>query len=214
MWDKLANNNPNNKFLKIMGNKKFRSVLYLFLWIILIGIIYIVVINPLENYSDDNNNVIANETGEINEEIMEVTIEEKWQKLLNNNYSYVFKYNDVEVYKGDLLNDKSTGYFENSDGIKRYIIDNKQEYFVNFGILSETSYDEKFDTFFNVSYIFNLIKDHFPIVVDNVYNYKIEDNYIKILVDDSNIKTIEVSWADNNYVLEFSSIGQIKNIEY
>ena len=213
MWDKLANNNPNNKFLKLMANKRIRSSIYLFFWIVAIGIIYIVVIKPLENYSSDNttNNTVTNET--VNETV-EITFEEKKQALLNNNYSYVFKYNDLDVYKGDLLDNKTTGYLENSEGLKRYYIEDENEYFVNFGVLSETEYDEKFKTFFNISYIFNLIEDHYPIIVDNVYNYKIEENYIKVIVDDTNIKMIEISWDDNNYVLEFTNIGKINTIEY
>ena len=213
MWDKLANNNPNNKFLKLMANKKIRSSIYLFFWIVAIGIIYIVVIKPLENYSSDNttNNTVANE---IVNETVEITFEEKKKALIKNNYSYVFKYNDLDVYKGDLLDNKTTGYLENSEGLKRYYIEDENEYFVNFGVLSETEYDEKFKTFFNISYLFNLIEDHYPIIVDNVYNYKIEENYIKVIVDDTNIKMIEISWDDNNYVLEFTNIGKINTIEY
>ena len=213
MWNNLSNNNPDNKFLKLMANKKIRSSIYLFFWIVAIGIIYIVVIKPLENYSSDNttNNTVTNET--VNETV-EITFEEKKQALLNNNYSYVFKYNDSEVYKGDLLGNKTTGYFENSDGIKRYYIEDDKAYFVNFGVLSEAPYDERSRTFFNVYYIFDLIKDHYPIIVDNVYNYKIDDNYIKVTVDDENIKTIDISWDDDAYLLEFSNIGKITSIEY
>lgn len=169
------------------------------------------VVKPLNNYSVDNSNNTNNET---TNEVVEISFDAKKQALLNNNYSYIFKYNDSEVYKGDLLGNKTTGYSENSDGIKRYYIENDKAYFVNFGVLSEATYDERINTFFNVSYIFDLIKDNYPIIVDNVYNYKIEENYIKIIVDDENIRMIEISWNEDTYVLEFSNIGKITSIEY
>ncbi|MBR4231320.1 MAG: hypothetical protein IKR74_04100 [Bacilli bacterium] len=211
MWDNLSNNNPNNKFLKVVANKKIRSAIGLLFWVIAIGIIYIMVVKPLNNYSVDNSNNTNNET---TNEVVEISFDAKKQALLNNNYSYIFKYNDSEVYKGDLLGNKTTGYSENSDGIKRYYIENDKAYFVNFGVLSEATYDERINTFFNVSYIFDLIKDNYPIIVDNVYNYKIEENYIKIIVDDENIRMIEISWNEDTYVLEFSNIGKITSIEY
>lgn len=211
MWDNLSNNNPNNKFLKAMANKKIRSAIGLLFWIIAISIIYIIVVKPLNNYSVDNSNNTNNET---TNEVVEISFDAKKQALLNNNYSYIFKYNDSEVYKGDLLGNKTTGYSENSEGIKRYYIENDKAYFVNFGVLSEAPYDERINTFFNVSYIFDLIKNHYPIIVDNVYNYKIEENYIKIIVDDENIRMIETSWNEDTYVLEFSNIGKITSIEY
>ena len=210
MWDNLSNSNPNNKFLKMMANKKIRSAIGLLLWIIAIVFIYTVVLGP----ADFNNETDNNTTNETHEEVVEISFDEKKQALLNNNYSYVFKYNNSEVYKGDLLGNKTTGYFENSDGLKRYYIEDDKAYFVNFGVLSEAPYDERSKTFFNVSYIFNLIEDHYPIIVDNVYNYKIDDNYIKVTVDDENIKTIDISWDDDAYLLEFSNIGKITSIEY
>ena len=212
MWNKLYDNNPNNIFFKYMANKRFRSAIYLLLWFIALGIVYITYIQPMEDYLEEDSN-LTNET-EVVDDMVVVSFEEKKEALLKKNYSYIYKYNDDEVYKGDLLENKSTGYLENSEGIKRYYIEDHKTYFVSFGVLSEANYDEKFSTFFDISYVFDLISDHYPIVFDGVYNYKIEDNYITISTDDFNIYEIEITWESNKYDLYFSNIGKIIDISY
>lgn len=213
MWDKLYTKHPKNNFLKIMANKKVRSAIYLLLWIIAIFIVYIVFLKPVEDYNKSHpktNEVIENDDN-IQEEI---TFESMMNKLLIRNYHYVFKLNDDVSYYGDYLDNKSVGYKETTDNIIKYYIDGNDFYEVSQGILSKKDDEEVFSTYFNVDYINDLIKDHNPIITSNIYNFEIDNKYVKITIDDTNISDIELNIDDDIYTMRFSSIGSINTIEY
>ena len=215
MWDKLYNKYPDNNFLKIMANKRIRSAVYLLLWFIAIGIVYIVYLKPIEDYNKNHPKNSINEVSNItNEENNNITFEDMKNTLLNSNFAYVYKYNNEVVYKGEILGTKSTGYRETNDGIIKYYLEDGKEYEVSFGVLKETEYDLLFDTYFSVDYIFNLIKNYDSNEVENGMAFQNGSIYIKILDDNYNIKSIEILIDDDRYYLEFSKIGEINIINY
>ena len=211
MWNKLYEKYPDNLLFKLMANKRFSSLIYLIMWFIAILIMYFIFIAPFD--SDQNNLNTTNEVETI-EDIEITPFETMKNNLLENNYSYVYHLNDDVIYRGDVLGTQTAGYQETYEGIKRYYIDGDKAYNVNFGVLTEIDYEEVFKTYFNVSYIFSLIENHSPIIVDNIYSYKIDSNYINIVTDSENIQSIEISWDENKYVLELSNIGKITEISY
>lgn len=198
-----------------MGNDRLRSLVFLVLWIVFIIMICIIFIKPASNYvrnqvPNENNNEVNNL--ENTEKV--ITFADMQEKLLSKNYTYVYNYNNEIVYKGDLLGKRSVGYEETTKGIKKYYIDDGHQYDVNFGTLTEVTYEEVFKTFFDVEYLFNLIDNQNITTFDNKVNYQADDLSIIFTVANENIESIEVTKGQDYYYLTFSKIGQITEINY
>ena len=214
MWDKLHEKYPDVKLYQIMAHKKIRAAIYLVLWCIFILFIYMVYLKPIENYNKTHprQEITDTEKEEITEKTTALSFEDKKNKLLTKNFAYVYKYNKDTVYRGKILGDKNVGYKETKDGIEKYYIDNDKAYDVSFGVQREIELDELFTTYFDVAYLFNYIANEPSIVLDKMYNYHIEETTINIFTDENNITRIEVITDEDNYYLEFSQVGEIKEV--
>ncbi len=212
MWDKLHAKYPNNKLFTVMANKKIKALVYLIMWLIFIFFICVIYIKPASEYL---NNVSSNEVSDNNDKKdidTSVSFAVMKQKLLEKNFSYVYKHNNDEVYRGDSLGNQNSGYQESSEGIRRYYLDGEHEYDVSFGVYKEIDYEELFKTYFNIDYLFSLMNDQWVIVFDNTVSFTSDDLNIKIFNNNKNIEKIEITKDDEFYSLEFNNIGQITEI--
>lgn len=210
--NRLLKKNPDNKFLKIMANNKIRSIIFLSFWIIFIIIVCFIAgsISQKENNSI-NNNVVDNKIEEIKNDTK--TFSELKEELLKDNYSFTFtKTGDNKVIcKGDSLNKEKTGYKETNEGIIKYYINDDKYYYVENGVLVETEKENIYEESFDLNIIFDKISNINPIINNDSYVFENETIYVKILLDDNHISSIEVN---NDIRLEFYNINKLEQINY
>ena len=186
---------------------------YIQLGIGLVFIIVLVIIVKVSGVRNDEN-IPQNET---KEEIKELTLDEKLSKLTDNyKYNYEITIGDITyTYNGSKMGLKESGYLQINDNYLYYYKDNNYTYEVKNGGLFQIDnlYSNIDKNYIDIEYIKNLIKDKEYTNEDNVYTYTIENNQIIINTDEDNITSIIIS-NENNYKLEYSEIGSIKEINY
>ena len=159
-----------------------------------IGLVFIIILVVIVKVSGvrKNENIPQNET---KEEIKELTLDEKLSKLTDNL--------------------KESGYLQINDNYLYYYKDNNYTYEVKNGGLFQIDnlYSNVDQNYLDIEYIKNLIKDKEYTNEDNKYTYNLENIQIIINADKDNITSIQII-NENNYKLEYSDIGNIKEINY
>ena len=181
-----------------------------------IGILFIIILIVVAKLSGGNTdeNISQNET---KEEIKEVALDEKLAKITDNyKYNYEITIGDITyIYNGSKMGLKESGYLQINDNYLYYYKDNNYTYEVKNGGLFQIDnlYSNIDANYIDIEYIKNLIKDHEYTKEDNKYTYNLEN--IQIIIDTSgdNIISIQIK-NENNYKLEYSEIGSIKEINY
>ncbi len=186
---------------------------YIQLGIGLVFIIILVIIVKVSGVRNDEN-IPQNET---KEEIKELTIDEKLNKLTDN-YKYNYEITIGEItytYNGSKMGLKESGYLKINDNYLYYYKDNNYTYEVKNGGLFQIDnlYSNIDKNYLDIEYIKNLIKDQEYTNEDSKYSYTIESTQIIIDTSEDNITSIQVI-NENNYKLEYSDIGSIKEINY
>ena len=186
---------------------------YIQLGIGLVFIIVLVVIVKVSGVRKDEN-IPQNET---KEEIKELTLDERLSKLTDNyKYNYEITIGDITyIYNGSKMGLKESGYLQINDNYLYYYKDNNYTYEVKDGGLFQIDnlYSNIDKNYLDLEYIKNLIKDYEYTNEDNVYTYMIENMQVIINTDKDNITSIQII-NENNYKLEYSDIGNIKEINY
>ena len=110
---------------------------------------------------------------------------------------------------------KESGYLQINDNYLYYYKDNNYTYEVKDGGLFQIDnlYSNIDKNYLDLEYIKNLIKDYEYTNEDNVYTYMIENMQVIINTDKDNITSIQII-NENNYKIEYSDIGNIKEINY
>lgn len=181
-----------------------------------IGIVFIIILVVLVkvNGVKRDENIPQNKT---KEEINELTIEEKLNKITDNyKYNYEITIGDITyTYNGSKMGLKESGYLQINDNYLYYYKDNNYTYEVKDGGLFQIDnlYSNIDKNYIDIEYIKNLIKDKEYTKEDNVYTYNLENIQIIINTSEDNITSIQII-NENNYKLEYSDIGNIKEINY
>lgn len=186
---------------------------YIQLGIGLIFIIILVVIVKVSGVKKEEN-ISKNET---KEEIKELSIDDKLNNLTDN-YKYNYEITIGEItytYNGSKMGLKESGYLKINDNYLYYYKDNNYTYEVKNGGLFQIDnlYSNIDINYLNLEYIKNLIKGKEYTKEDNKYTYTLENMQIIINTSEDNIESIIIS-NENNYKLEYSEIGNIKEINY
>ena len=181
-----------------------------------IGLVFIIILVVIVKVSGvrKEENIPQNET---KEEIKELTIDEKLNKITDNyKYNYEITIGDITyIYNGSKIGLKESGYLQINDNYLYYYKDNNYTYEVKDGGLFQIDnlYSNIDKNYIDIEYIKNLIKDHEYTKEDNVYTYNLENIQIIINTSEDNITSIQII-NENNYKLEYSDIGNIKEINY
>ena len=181
-----------------------------------IGLVFIIILVVFVKVNGVNNND-SKPQNEEKEEIKELTLDEKLSKLTDN-YKYNYEITIGEIiytYNGSKMGLKESGYLQINDNYLYYYKDNNYTYEVKDGGLFQIDnlYSNIDANYLDIEYIKNLIKDHEYTNEDNVYTYNLENIQIIINTDKDNITSIQII-NENNYKLEYSDIGNIKEINY
>ena len=151
------------------------------------------------------------------EEVKELTLDEKLSKLTDNyKYNYEITIGEITyIYNGSKMGLKESGYLKINDNYLNYYKDNNYTYEVKDGGLFQIDnlYSNIDKNYLDIEYIKNLIKDHEYTNEDNIYTYNLENTQIVINTSEDNITSIQII-NENNYKLEYSEIGNIKEINY
>ncbi len=151
--------------------EKGKSLIKLLLWLVFIGVIYIVFINIGSNKPIENKEV---EKEQIKENILD---------LNNKNYTYTYKINTLDdyiIFNGYVLNNIDIGYKETKDKIIKYQIENNLVYEINFEEQKEIFdlYDNLIREFLDYNSLYNIIKK-IKIEEDN-WEFNYQDYLFKI----------------------------------
>lgn len=181
-----------------------------------IGLVFIIILVIFVKVNGINNNE-SKPQNEEKEEIKELTIDEKLSKLTDNyKYNYEITIGDITyIYNGSKMGLKESGYLQINDNYLYYYKNNNYTYEVKNGGLFQIDnlYSNIDQNYIDIEYIKNLIKDQEYTNEDSKYTYTIESTQIVIDTDKDNITSIQIN-NENNYKLEYSEIGSIKEINY
>ncbi len=214
-------NSNDNFIVKIFKNEKSRSAIFLLFWIIFIVWIYVSVAIPYQKNLNKYNNTINNEVSNVVEgpEDELLLFQDYKGSLLKYNFDYVYTVNNYQgktIYKGTMFGNETTGYKETASGIEKYLVRGTKIYKINMGEIIE-QYNVStnvYNGYLSVDRIMDLIEGVEYEQNDNQYTFQIESIYVKILVDEYNITSIEVVDGDSNYLLEFDNVNEIKELTY
>ena len=193
---------------------KIGSIIKLALWLV-----FIVVLTLIAKFGDkvdeEENNFLEDKQPEV--EI--VSYEEKLNKL-NSNYKYSYDIKvGLEIYQfvGSKMDTKESGYrITNNDEYLYYFLENGYTYSVINGGLDkiETIYNNIDASNVDVSMIKNSIQNENYQVVDNRYDYVLNNKNISIYTDSENIVKIETYIGEDYYKIDFIDIGLVEEINY
>ena len=213
--NKLKEKYPNNLFLKLLANKRFRSLIYLIFWCLFILIIYLTVLAPLEkNINNNLNNTISNEI-ESQEDIFDLN--KAKENLLNYNFSYIYTYQDNNIkitYNGSRINNNQTGYKELNNEIIKYQIINNEYYTISNDNPILIDNEIILNDYFNLEYIFNLITNTNCEIIDNILNFQFMDIYVNMVISKENIVQIIINKDEQVFDLKFANINLITDLNY
>ena len=199
-----------------MNDENNKTSAYIQLGIGLVFIIILVIVVKVNGIKREDD-IPKEEKEETKEEIKTSSVEEKLAKLTDNfKYNYEIVIGDITyIYNGSKMGLKESGYLKINDNYLYYYKDNNYTYEVKDGGLFQIDnlYSNIDKNYIDIEYIKNLIKDKEYTNEDNKYVYELENMQIIINTDNDNITSIMIN-NENNYKLEFSDIGNIKEISY
>lgn len=207
----------NNFFVEIWKNQRTRSAIFLFIWVIFIAFVFVWYAIP---YERDKANYTSNEMVEDNvSESEDVYFEDFKKSLQRYNFNYVYTVTTIEgkvIYKGTMRGNETIGYKESSLGIEKYYVNGVQIYKDVLGekVLVTDKDINVYNGYLSVDKIMELIQGEEYIQNGNEYDFQIGDVYVKINVANDNIATIEVIEGNSNYLLEFSNVNEVDELDY
>ncbi|MBQ6840991.1 MAG: hypothetical protein IJO63_02620 [Bacilli bacterium] len=172
---------------------------------------------PYQKGNYNSNNVLVDEGNNEQTEIEELSFEDLKTSLLKYNFDYTYTVNTSEgkvIYKGTMLGNETIGYKESAQGIERYIVRGVKIYKNQLGEITE-QYDKTvnvYNGYLSVDKIMELLEGKDYIQSDNQYDFQIDNVYVKILVSEYNISSIEIIEGDNSYLLQFDNVNEIKEL--
>ena len=115
-----------------------------------------------------------------------------------------------------MIGNKTSGYKESSLGIEKYYVEGTNVYKEVLGerVLQSDKSTNVFDGYLSVDKIMDLLHDQEYIYEENHYDFQIDEVYVKIIVANDNIASIEINNASNNYLLEFSNVNEVEELNY
>lgn len=137
------------------------------------------------------------------------------QKLLNNNYHYLYEITINEnkyIFNGEQNKNINTGYKETNESIVKYYIDET-------GIYQETPtaktpinnlYENLNSNYFDLTYVFGtintleLIKDLTNAELESIYKLEDEENIYQIKIANENIIELKIISKTNNYIYDLN----------
>ena len=199
-----------------MNDENNKTSAYIQLGIGLVFIIILVIVVKVNGIKREDD-IPKEKIEETKEEIKTSSVEEKLAKLTDNfKYNYEIVIGDITyIYNGSKMGLKESGYLKINDNYLYYYKDNNYTYEVKDGGLFQIDnlYNSIDVNYLDINYIKNLLKECEYTNEDNKYTYNLENMQIIINTDNDNITSIMIN-NENNYKLEFSDIGNIKEISY
>lgn len=205
----------NKEFLKkCWKHPRWHSLMVLILWIIVLSVLigFVSIVNQLSPKKEVEKKVNR-------EENSKVTYEEKWEDILNGNYTFTYlikKEQETIKYEGSIKENKTTGYRERNDGIIKYEIENNKHFQVLVDEKLEIAnlYENINENFISIPYLYELIKNistnDIKIMKEKekiIYEYNIEieseNTVVQVTIDDVKIKSITIQNQTEVYNLEF-----------
>ncbi|MBE6155868.1 MAG: hypothetical protein E7164_03820 [Firmicutes bacterium] len=208
----------NNLLINLWQNKRVRAIIFLIFWIFFIVYVFAEFVSPYQKYlANQTNNTVSPE--EDNEHSESIYFEDLKQSLLRYNFDYVYTVTSLDarvIYKGTMMGNETTGYKESVLGIEKYYLNGVQIYKDELGnrVLQEDKTTNVYNGYLSVDKIIELLEGQTYTKFDNEYRFQINGVYVKIVVANDNIARIEIIEGDNNYLLEFSNVNEIKELNY
>lgn len=205
----------NKEFLKqCWKHPRWHSLMVLIIWMVALTILMGVV--SIINMFGSSKEPVNRETKQENNGL---SYEEKWEKFVSNDYTYMYTITQNEEmikYEGNVKEGINSGFRERKDGIIRYSIENGLVYEVLVQEKKEiqTLYENIDATLLNPISIYELIKtisaedtDILEEKEQTTYDYytKIEEEDIKIQViaEATQIQNIIIEKTKETYQLDF-----------
>lgn len=154
---------------------------------------------------------------EVVKEIKELTLEEKFNNLINSDYGFTYlitRNDEVIKYSGTLNRNIVEGYRERKDGIIKYKIENNITYEVKISEQEEIDnlYENINENMLDLNYIYKLISNLTSNKIKDgdreiyIYDTLLDDSRIKIEVDTNKerVSKILITLENESYNLEFS----------
>ncbi|MBE6148677.1 MAG: hypothetical protein E7167_04260 [Firmicutes bacterium] len=214
----MKNKSDKNFFVEIWQNQRTRSAIFLLFWVIFIGY---VIINYAVPYERNKANNTTNDLVEDNpvEEDGSIYFEDLKNSLQRYNFDYVYTITtplEKVIYKGTMLGNETVGYKESAMGIEKYYVKGVQIYKDVLGekVLVTDKDVNVYNGLLSVDKIIELINNNEYTQSDNEYNFQIEALCVKISVAHENIAKIEIIDGNNNYLLEFSNVNEVEELNY
>lgn len=207
----------NNFFVEIWKNQRTRSVIFLLIWVIFIAFVFVWYAIP---YERDKANYTSNEVVEdIVDDNKDFYFEDLKNSLQRYNFNYVYTVTTLEgkvIYKGTMRGNETSGYKESVLGIEKYYVNGVQIYKDVLGerVLVTDKDTNVYNGYLSVDKIMELIQDEDYVQNGNEYVFQIGTVYVKINVANDNIATIEIIEGNSNYLLEFSNVNDVKELNY
>lgn len=206
-----------DSFISIFQNKRLRSLIFLIFWLIFIFIVifryaipYNKILNEYQNNNSENQDMVEEEP---------MLFEDLKNSLLRYNFKYVYTVSEGEnkvIYNGTMMGNETVGYKESELGIQKYYVRGTQIYEMVVGenVLVEDKTTNVYDGFLSVDKIMEKIEVLEYTQNNNEYNFQTDDFYVKMVVNDDNITKIEIEVSNIKYLLEFSNINEVTELNY
>lgn len=198
---------------EIFKTKEMQSGIKLALWVIFVVVVLVVLSNSGESQEEKDTST-DNTTN---------SYEVMWENILEENYSYKYIINtdiNTYIYEGYKCSGSEYGYKESSAGIIKYLVDETGTYslVMNQGIVLDNLYEGDYYLYFDLSYLYNEIKDYsYQTEVNNeieTLTYVLSDKEVTVIHDSDNITNINIKRGSDTYAMEFTNIGNCANIVF
>lgn len=200
-------------FKELWSDTRTRALIKLGMWFIFFTIVFLF-LGIASLFSNKN----SSKEEMKQEEVVTANIPSMLENLISSNYTFEFKIisgDNSYSYNGSKENGEIKGYYENINGIVKYIIKDNNYYEVNNEELIEnnTIITEEDKIILDLASLLNIIKEYEVNNEvkqdDNVYKYDIVDKKITITTKSSDIEKIVINYNNVNYDLIFKNIESV-----
>lgn len=200
-------------FKELWADKRTKALIKLGLWFLFFAIFFIFIgIMSLFNNESSTNNNLEKET-----EKVQANIPGMLENLINSNYTFEYVVTDENnitySYNGSKENEEIKGYYENNNGITKFIVKNNIVYKINGTeeIEDNTIVNDTDKKLFDLNNILSKIKNyeevHEPVYENEQYSYSLDESLnIKISTKNNEIYSIEFLYNNLNYKLLYKNV--------
>lgn len=202
-------------------NNLNRKIIYLVLWVVFFIGISIIIMSNRKNEQNNTSNT-SNEVYEDDFEIPNSNItvyKNAKENILKKNYSFIYTYDGPTgkvIYAGTSADNKIALTREDINGLEKLYIENDLLYKYYLGEKSITDYEINHETYLDIDYIFDNINESSLEYTENgdtlEIEFSINDCYGKMYISNKNINKIEIFEDVQTYILEYTNIGAITEI--